>query len=751
MDTTVAGKLPSEVHYADQMLGPQTNPTGAIGLVDILRLLRSRRFFIASFIVVGVLAVCLTVLGLHDRYTATAVIVLEDGNSQVMQEVSGVQANQRTRSAVETEIDILTSRKLAARVVDELHLTQNPEFSGNPITQAPDGVVDRLIARSKAFVKTFMGPLSDGGTEQQSGQDTAITALLSHIDISRNDESLAISLSATTQDPALSARIANSLAQNYISATQEHKKEDLENVIGFLQAHNRALASTITRDQQAISNFARNNDLPVEARDDLIRQRIDSMNTQLTTARVSLADLDAQQNQGRAVMAGDTSLDGTNLSSALLTSLRAQRSELEREKAQFETDYGANHPKVRRVAAQITSVDGMIHNELRHVLDDLSAQEKVAADRVHRLESQLSDLHSALQDRSLAAIRLENLQRNLVMNQNLYNVIASQVGKLDPFAKLTGANARIVSTAITPNQASFPHRRRIVVFSAVGIAILALISALLLEVCDKRLRSGDQARRLVNLPDLGSLPRTNLRPPGRTGIAEAFARRRPTVHTEAFRSLYLACRTQLSGTGPVVLVTSPMPCRQSLECGFGLACAAAVDGRKTAYLDLDVEQSGSLPRTGKASPLGIEDVLAGRCDLQEASSTPENIPGLSLFRLNSSLDPLGYTSSFEEMRSLIEQLQANYDLIVVNCAPVLLVNDGNWLSPIVDAAILLVRFRKTTVGELSSAAASLRASHAPLIGTAMTGVDDRLSPFAKRRRRFLGRRYGQVDARGSAA
>jgi Mrp family chromosome partitioning ATPase len=82
----------------------------------------------------------------------------------------------------------------------------------------------------------------------------------------------------------------------------------------------------------------------------------------------------------------------------------------------------------------------------------------------------------------------------------------------------------------------------------------------------------------------------------------------------------------------------------------------------------------------------------------------------------------------EDMRRVIEELRTSYDMIVIHCAPVLILEDANWLLPFVDAVLLVVRFGHTTEQELTNAVSRLQINNAPLIGTVLNGVEAHAQP-----------------------
>ena len=70
-------------------------------------------------------------------------------------------------------------------------------------------------------------------------------------------------------------------------------------------------------------------------------------------------------------------------------------------------------------------------------------------------------------------------------------------------------------------------------------------------------------------------------------------------------------------------------------------------------------------------------------------------------------------------------MRAFYELIIIDTAPVLIVEDANWLSPFVDAVLLGRPFRPHHERELIGAVSRLNLNRAPLIGTVLNGVDPR--------------------------
>ena len=247
------------------------------------------------------------------------------------------------------------------------------------------------------------------------------------------------------------------------------------------------VASRIAENERAITDFSGLNQLASDERDDLVRKRIDEMNTQLTSARVKLAGLRASREQGRRVIAGTDDLEGTAPKSPLLTTLRSERAVLVRERAQFASNFAAGHPQIVETDAQLASITAMIDAEIQRIVDDLAGEAKVVNNRVQQLKSQISELQTTVRQRSLAEIRLRELERDLLADQKLDDLVVARIGGLDPFAKVAKPSARVVSVAEVPTEPSFPQRGRVLAGGAVGATVLAVILAVMLEALDSRI------------------------------------------------------------------------------------------------------------------------------------------------------------------------------------------------------------------------------------------------------------------------
>ncbi|WP_265518351.1 GumC family protein [Nitratireductor luteus] len=741
------------------MLDPDNSgqASGVIGMRDTLHLIIRRKYFILTFVLVASVLLIAAVMSMANTYTAAATLVLERNDTRMLEAVTQLESEQRDRSAIETEMDIISSRVFIGRVVDAANLVEHPWFNTYLRAQgddAPTTLQGRIMGAAKAVLANVL-PF-DILAEQEAlpsesvQRDRAISSLVSRMRVSRSGESFAVTVRVSSPSPELSAMLVNTVANVYVEWSRDLKKQAMADAVSFLRERADKIATQIAESERAIAEFSRVNALSSDERDDLLRKRIDEMSTQLTAARVELASVRARQEQARGVLAGSRTAEGTVLDSALLNTLRSERATLVRERAQYAANLGANHPQVIDADAELRSVDVMIDQEHQRILDDLSGEEKITSNRIRQLEAQISQMQETVRKRSLAEIRLRVLERELVADQKMHDLVVARLGDLDPFSEIMKPSARVVSVAEVPTKPSFPQKGRILAGGIGGAAVLSLILALLLEAGDTRIRSGQRIRQVVQLPNLANVPMVTrgwLR--RRMPVPRGLMGRPRSIQAEAFRSLYLACRAQLAIAKPVVLMTAPLPGDGVSTVALGLACSAARDGLKTVYVDFDPRVSNSL--SGRADPGGadVPATLEEGPSLTNAIRPVSDVDGLD--RLDAARLDCGMVRALmrsKDMERLIDELRLAYDLVVIDCAPVLVTEDANWMSPLVDAVLLVTRFDRTSEQELASAVSRLRLNRAPLLGTVLNGVDPRLQTggdllgamsYPRQARAYLGR------------
>ena len=381
--------------YQDKTELPTSQPTqaqsGDDDVIDIralgLVLLRRKWIIINTVLFCSTLAV-LILFQLTPRYTADVTLALETRQNQVVDMqavVSGISADAAT---IKTEIDVMTSRRLVGKTVDTLNLVRDPELNSalntkksllsylNPLNWIPESFKTAIVGEPEVLPEA----------EQLSRERArVIDAVISRLSVSNPPRSYSISVSFQSEDPRKAARIANGLADLYLTDQLEAKFEATQRANDWLNERIFDLRENVRTSEVQAQRFREENRLIQTQNAGLVSdQQLTQLNTRLIDARTDLARTQARFSQISSISDVETT-DYAGLTevldSPLIQRLREQQSEVLRSRAELATRYGPKHPRMINVEAELGDIDANIKTEIRKVVAGIQNEVDVARAR----------------------------------------------------------------------------------------------------------------------------------------------------------------------------------------------------------------------------------------------------------------------------------------------------------------------------------------------------------------------------------
>ena len=345
---------------------------------------------------------------------------------------------------------------------------------------------------------------------------------------------------------------------------------------------------------------------------------------------------------------------------------------------------------------------------------------------ISALEDELAALEEQLQDRTRAELALRNRERALEMERDRYQVFVDRLNQLASQMDILQPGARQISVAEAPRTPSWPNTNAALALSLVGALAFAFVAALLREGTDRRIRSDAGVARAAGLQTLGQVPHLKRRDLRKAEGLSSYLDNNPrSPFAEAVRTLLNffengrerdQCR--------ILMIASGLPKEGKSTLALALAKSAAVDGLRVLLIDFDVH------RQGASELLGLEDNQYTMEELWKNSfllraEIKRNAEACGLDALNFSKNSLIHRQAVSEgdLGKAWQALKLRYDVIVLDTPPILIVNDAARLAPIVDDAILVSRWGRTTEDGLRDAVAKLRLSGIPVAGAVINDVD----------------------------
>jgi capsular exopolysaccharide synthesis family protein len=635
------------------------------------------------------------------------------------------------------------------------------------------GVRFTIVTRPPEISEGFVAVLS---------QDRALSRFRSALHVEARERTNLIDITYAAADAGTAQRVVNRVAQVYQSvnigvAQQQLRRrrlfieEQLTRTDAQLGEADRAL-STFRSQQEAYTSQDKFRAQQAALADlDIRRQELDGERrmARALLRRFETGD-DAARRKALSMLAAAPDVGGTR---SMVPGLYGRLREYQRVRAELTSGPSGktdSHPEVQRLDTLMASTQTELMAAAQAHLALLDA-------RIEALDEARRQDATALQHLPAAEAVQTRLQQNFdVLRGQAANLrMEYQQAQVAEAAELGQVDIVDLATGSSFTQSS---GTRYILFALFLGLLGGSVIALLLERADRTVKRRDDLESSLGVPVLGTIPRIDpnelerWRFPAVTGLTRAFGRngssrgngaslraasvksaaRRPTPTSrrrsvaltalaqsrapgaEAFRHLGANLFYSRSGeTARRILVTSPTEGDGKTSIAANLAITLANQRRSVLLIDCDI--SGKLHNIFQlpASP-GLTEVIVDGHSPREVLR-PTGVAGLTVITSGSPSERATDVIGSARMRAMLNDMAHDFDIVVLDCSPILALADSTILSVNADAVLLVVRAGHTAAAAAVEAMRHLRTVGAPVAGAVLNDPDDR------------ARQYGSPDYR----
>jgi capsular exopolysaccharide synthesis family protein len=412
----------------------------------------------------------------------------------------------------------------------------------------------------------------------------------------------------------------------------------------------------------------------------------------------------------------------------ILHNLELQVMQLEAELEHLRTKYGDEYQRTRDMKGRVEMVRQQMENKKKEVADRAIADLKMGRESMlQSTKAEYLTVEEKVKDTEAKLQALEEMNSRLDAAIKEVDKADTQILEIDrrlvdlQLLKWGEAPMLLKQPAELPTEPSWPT---FTVMAPLGVFLGVLFGlglAFLLEFMDTSIKAPSDVTRRVELPMLGMVPHLDDIEEEIADLRLAFLTHPNTLVDEAFRQL----RTTLMFSGPAeqrrsIVVTSPMPEDGRTAVTLNLAHAMARGGNRVLVVDANFRQPAIHSLFPMCPEDGLSTVLVGQGDWR--GLTYEVEPGLHVMAAGPLPPNPAELLGSERMRTVIGRFQEDFDQVIIDSSPCLVVSDASVISTMVDGVVLAVRAGVNTYGIVQRARDMLSRLGAHIFGVVLNGV-----------------------------
>jgi succinoglycan biosynthesis transport protein ExoP len=444
---------------------------GHMDFVRFLAAIRKRWMLVIAPVIFCVAGLALYFLYAPKQYTATAQILIDIQRPRIVGSDAFAPGLDTSRymigPVIDSQVEILQSRRIAERVVRLTGLQDDPAFVGG------EGLLDRLLG--DVFRAT-----AETDRIAPAGPDARLVAATGkfqrQLDVRRKGVTLILLVRFTDEDPVRAASVANATTAAYLDDQRESRREAARQTNEWLNSQVAELREQVIAGEQRLQEYSTGNDLISVGGLTVSEREIAETVTQLIVARTEGASKRAELQQVEALASDQTAVTSISrvLESQVIRDLRRQESEVTRKLAAATNQFGEHDTQAEMARAELRDVRSEISREVQRIIQNARNDYEISKSRIRFLEENLKQMTEKFGERNKLSLIQSQLEREVRTTRDLYLSLLSRLKETRVQESLLYPDARVIDAATVPRLPSGPRKLillALALFGGLGVGI----------------------------------------------------------------------------------------------------------------------------------------------------------------------------------------------------------------------------------------------------------------------------------------
>jgi polysaccharide biosynthesis transport protein len=700
-------------------------------LLDYWRILVKRRWIIASMTLMVLVVTAIGTWSSAPIYRATIKIQIDPEQTGILpfKETMDPGSNYaQSQEYLQTQFKVLASQTLADRVIRVLKLESHPIFQSEDAGSAASWP-RRLFQSSET---------KDADRQNLRRKYSKLTkTFIDSLTVSPIRNSRLVEVSFDSRDPALSALVVNTLADEYIELNFLTKFDATKKASKFLEKQSTDLKARLEKAEEDLVRFSQQHNIyAIGEKENVIVQKLSDLNAALTSVQ---AERIQKESIWDIVQSAGPTIFPDILRSSLIKDLETNVANLRVAQAKLEALFKPGWPEYDQVNRQLIEAENQLSMERQKAIHNVRMEFQTAMRREKLLSKALEAQKIEANSLNQNSIQYNILKRQVETDKQLYDGLLQRMKEAEVSAGLKSSNIHIVDEA-DPPQNQYKPKKTLNMSLALLVGLICGIGlAFFTERLDSSFKTPDDIDHYLGIASLGIIPSQNslISSPSRRLLAsgqskenhgkgvELVTHHEPhSILSEAYRNLRTSILLSPSNGHPpkLLVITSSQAGEGKTTTSINIGITLAQSGVKVVLLDCDMRKPKMQRSLNLIPDAGISTFLSGLSDISPLIQQTE-IP--NLFAVSSGRIPPNPAELIgsPRMKEGLAFLTRSFDYVIIDTPPVLSVTDARILGALADGVILVIKGGETPREAVRLTKRLLREVHARIIGSILNDVD----------------------------
>ncbi len=649
-------------------------------------------------------------------YTAESVVMLENRQENVANLESVMSGLSGDQATINTEVEVISSRGLIEKLVNELDLIADPEFNTD-LRPVPAISIGKAVDFVTELIK---GPLpEEPAKSEREILDTTINNVLDGLRISNVRQSYVFNIRAVTEGAQKSADITNTLAELYILEQLDVKFEATKKATEWLTSRVGELQVALEEADIAVKEFSTSTELVSPEFLIALNRQLKDLRDRYSSAETStISALDLVASLKAVKIVGD------------IVSMERM----------------ADDPILSRIYKQIekgtSGARDTFSDRFGQIVERAEASYKRVENQQLALQRSIAAIATQIENQSVELVKLRQLQREAEASRLIYEFFLGRLKETSVQQGTQQADSRILSRAVVPVRASAPRKPMVLALAAMLGLLAGGTLILLREMRQTGIRTADQLEKITGMTVIGQIPMIPAR--RRSKVLKYLVDKPNSAAAEAIRNLRTSLLlSDIDNPPKVFMSTSSLPGEGKTTQSLALAQNMAGLGQKVLLIEGDIRRRVFSEYFDIKEKRGLLAVLSGEAELKDVVTYVDELGADVLIGEKSTSNAADIFSS-QKFRNFLKSTRKAYDAIIIDTPPVLVVPDSRVIGQSVDAIIYTVKWDSTSRVQVREGLRMFETVNLRVAGLVLAQIN------AKRMKHYgYGGEYGAYGAYGS--